>query len=59
MFDIILGTGDIKQKYHCEFPFIITPFGIFRFIEDGVEHIELPLIKHNNSLYYVVDNYPT
>jgi hypothetical protein len=59
MIDVIIGTGDRKEKLHCTFPFIITKFGIFKLIKDGVEHIELPLIKHNNELYFVVDNYPT
>lgn len=57
MFKITLGTGDIKQNYHCIFPFVIMPFGVFRFTDDGVEHIELPIIICNNEPYFVVDNY--
>lgn len=57
MIDIILGTGDIKQKYHTIFPFVIMPFGVFKFTDDGVEHIELPMIHCNNEPYFVVDTY--
>jgi hypothetical protein len=57
MLKIILGTGDIKEHYSTIFPFIIMPFGIFRFTEDGVEHLKSLLIFHDNEPYFVVDNY--